>query len=911
MKPLSTGQSLLHFELRAHLGAGGMGEVWRAYDSTLDREVAIKVLPADLATDPERLLRFEREARLLASLNHPNVAGIFGLHEADGLRFLAMELVPGEDLAKVLSRGPLGLADTFELGRGVAAALEAAHSAGVIHRDLKPANVIVTPGGGLKLIDFGLARATATPASSTSAEPPSWSSQMTTHFSPATVHGAVIGTPSYMSPEQARGRPIDRRTDLWALGVLLYECLAGRPAFRGETVADTLAAILQREPDWAQLPPVTPPRLRRFLQLCLAKKPSDRWRDAGDAALQLASIEAEPETGVPTGARSAPRTRLFLWLLLASLLGVGLGWLVSQGSEESGAALERVVRFELQPPEGFVPTRIALSPDGTTLAVAGWGDVARSTVMLRRLDEAGFRPTGWVLDRTSLRFSPDSEELAFVVREVAGSQGPALVRAPVDLSAPPALVHPWQDDWIDFLWLSDDELGVTTEYPVRMQRVPLAAPELPGSLRVQMPEPDGRFWPESALPDGSILGAVETWKGGYHHDPARFDLKTGEVTVLASRGFEPAWLAPDRLFFSRADQLLTTSFDPGSYASGAKAVAEGLRSEANLGGRFSLSDTGDLAYLGGGETGRSRRLVWIGMDGARRPWSEHAGSFVDTSLDLSQDAKSIAFVLLSAEGLYEVWGSEVDDPAPRRVLSVPGMDCYLPTLSNDGSRVAARCLGDSERAGLYLASVGELDARPRRLLGAQPSLTYRPRSWLPEDRGLLLARSGNETDEFDGLLRLDLDPDAEPVGEPRPLRGVSPDAPFAAVSPDGALIGVVEWDGDGYELRIAPWNDGIAGPPRALAKMGYFLFDWVKPTADGHWQLALSSPVEGTSEHPIVDREGRFVRDADFETPELDFTELSDYLFLPDGRVLAVELDEAERAVPSIHVVTSWAGSLE
>ncbi len=285
---LTPGTRLGPYEIVAPLGAGGMGEVYRARDARLRRDVAIKALPAAFASDPERLARFRREAQTLASLNHPNIAAIYGLEEASGASHLVLELVEGETLGALLARGPLSTPEALRLGIQVAAALEAAHEGGVVHRDLKPGNVMITPRGVAKVLDFGLAKSDAPlPPGGDSSESPT----LTAHAG-ATVAGTILGTAAYMSPEQARGKPIDRRSDVWSFGCLLFECLAGRPAFGGETVSDLIARILEREPDWSALPAGAPPRVRVILRRCLRKEAEARPRDIRDVRLELEEITA-------------------------------------------------------------------------------------------------------------------------------------------------------------------------------------------------------------------------------------------------------------------------------------------------------------------------------------------------------------------------------------------------------------------------------------------------------------------------------------------------------------------------------------------------------------------------------------------------------------------------------------------
>src|SRR6202167_5636133 len=264
---LTAGTRLGPYEILAHISAGGMGEVYRARDTKLDRDVAIKVIPPALAQDPERLARFEREAKVLASLNHPNIAQIYGIEESNSVRALVMELVPGETL-----KGPLPVETALNYAKQIADALEAAHERGVVHRDLKPANIMLTPEGVVKVLDFGLA------AVAQSSDPSNPANSQTLTISP-TRAGMILGTAAYMSPEQARGKPVDKRADIWAFGVVLYEMLTGKPLLAGETVSDTLAQVLTKEPDWEQVPA----KVRRLLKRCLEKDPKKRLRDIGDA----------------------------------------------------------------------------------------------------------------------------------------------------------------------------------------------------------------------------------------------------------------------------------------------------------------------------------------------------------------------------------------------------------------------------------------------------------------------------------------------------------------------------------------------------------------------------------------------------------------------------------------------------
>ena len=357
---LQPGQSLLHYRLVDQIGAGGMGVVWKAVDTTLDRDVAIKVLPETLAEDPNRLVRFEREAKLLASLNHPNIAAVHSVHEVDDVRFIAMELVDGDDLAQHLKTGAMPLDEALQIARQIADALEAAHESGIIHRDLKPANVVLGRDGRVKVLDFGLAKAFTTDAASGETQ----LAHSPTLTSAGTVVGMILGTASYMSPEQARGNAVDKRADIWAFGCLVHEMLGGRQTFAGDTVSDTLASVLKTEPDWDALPEGTPRALRRLLRRCLAKDARSRLRDIADARIELDEAIANPDDGDAVAPTAQPATRkgVAWWTVAVGVVvGLVLGAAVVSRLPFESAPPARPLRASSPPPAG-VGIRPSLAP---------------------------------------------------------------------------------------------------------------------------------------------------------------------------------------------------------------------------------------------------------------------------------------------------------------------------------------------------------------------------------------------------------------------------------------------------------------------------------------------------------------------------------------------------------------------
>ncbi|MBD3869612.1 MAG: PD40 domain-containing protein, partial [Acidobacteria bacterium] len=412
--PLEPNSNLLHYRLLSQIGEGGMGVVWKAVDTTLDREVAIKILPEQFAADPERLSRFEREAKLLASLNHPNIAAVYGLHEAEGVRFLAMELAAGEDLEVRLSQGPMAMADALDTARQIAEALEAAHEQGIIHRDLKPANVLLGDDGKVKVLDFGLAKA-LDPSPAQASGNPALSPTMT---SAGTVAGVILGTAAYMSPEQARGKPVNRRSDLWAFGCVLYEMLTGKRLFKGETISDTLAAVLRAEPDWSALPPKTPRAVHRLLRRCLSKDPGTRLADAGDARLEITDGLQPATEKVEQGSSS-----LLPWSVaaVAILAAVAVWMFGGNGNGKDGDGNTRVVAVEAITDRAGGESMPALSPDGHSLAYVA-RDGRDVDIFLQRV--GGENPVNLTADHdgwdVAPAFSPDGQRIAFASEREGG-----------------------------------------------------------------------------------------------------------------------------------------------------------------------------------------------------------------------------------------------------------------------------------------------------------------------------------------------------------------------------------------------------------------------------------------------------------------------------------------------------------
>jgi Tol biopolymer transport system component len=549
---LSPGTRLGPYEILAPLGVGGMGEVYRARDTRLGRDVAIKALPVAFAEDAERLARFEREARLLASLNHPNVAAIHGVEEVENRRYLVLEFVDGETLARRLARGPLPVEDAIEVCRQIAAGVETAHESGVIHRDLKPGNVMIKPDGSVKVLDFGL----ATSRGGGTAVSDSKLSQSPTLSDAATHAGVILGTAAYMSPEQARGRALDRRTDIWSFGCVLYECLTGRALIAGETVSDSIAQILEREPNWSALPAATPPRVRELLRRCLRKDPKERLRDIGDARIELSDLRSEGEPPAAP-ARAEGRARRLPWIISSAVLAVALVAFVI--TQTRGPSRQRTMRVSVPLPPGLqisleVPDA-TISPDGRTILCAASDSAGTARLYARPVNSAAFRAVPETEGAVIPFWSPDSRQIAFFaggnLKRIGIDGGGAQVLAP----APSPRGGSWSPD--DIIVFAPAASGPLMRIPAS-GGTPKPATTLDaarGETAHRFPSflPDGKHFLYAALPgkDGNIETRVGTLDGAL-----------GPV-LLASPNMA-TYAPPGYLLFDQKKSIVAQPFDAGS-----------------------------------------------------------------------------------------------------------------------------------------------------------------------------------------------------------------------------------------------------------------------------------------------------------------------------------------------------------
>ena len=684
------GKSLGHYEILEPLGAGGMGEVYRARDTHLDRDVAIKVLPEDFATDQDRLARFEREAKLLASLNHANIATIHGLEDADGVRFIAMELVEGETLAdRLAASGRIEVNKALEIARQIAEALEAAHENGVIHRDLKPANVKVTLDGKVKVLDFGLAKAYGAEGSAAESSPDLSHSPTKAG---ATRAGVILGTAAYMSPEQARGKPLDRRTDIWSFGCVLYELLTGRPPFGGETVSDTIAAILERDPRWSDLPRTTPVRIRELLRRCLEKESRRRLRDIGDAWLEIEETLAVPEDDrvfAAVGAGGAGRSsRLWAGIMAAAIVvSVAAGAMVTRWMTQSGGATSpRRFSFSL-PAEASLMLggrtsnsserpAITVSPDGTRLVyVAAEGEM--TALYVATVGEFGATRLAGTEGAASPFFSPDGQWIAFFTADelkrvsLLGGTPETLCRVGFSFGGA------WTGDTVYFV----AESGST------LMRVPAS-----GGTPREVSRADsigvGGFRYPSALPDGRGL-LVTAWTlapmSGDYRDIMVLSFDSGQwETVLRSAGYYVRYAPSGHLVYARGGGLRAAPFDLERLeVTGDPApVLDGVRMYSLFdNAQFDFSSNGTLVYAVGGDFAVGVP-AWVDSDGGVEELNMPAQAY--GFFQLSPDGDRLAIQVAGPTDSVWIYDVATGD---RRKLTVEG-DGGWPLWTHDGRRVA-------------------------------------------------------------------------------------------------------------------------------------------------------------------------------------------------------------------------------
>ena len=787
------------YEIVAPLGAGGMGEVYRARDARLHRDVAIKALPSSLSNDPERLARFQREARLLAALNHPNVAAIYGLEEAGGSPYLVMECVEGETLAAKLAAGPLPVEDALGVAVQIAAGVAAAHEAGVIHRDLKPANVMVRPDGSVKVLDLGLARTVEVSGSDPSLSP--------TVTSGATGTGVILGTAAYMSPEQARGRPVDKRTDLFSFGCVLYECLTGQRAFPGETVSDSLAAILRAEPDWSALPSNTPAAIRRLLARALRKDPKRRLQDMADARIEIEDAIASPHapTIEASAVASSRRATPLLWALGGLVLGIAamlardrfLTATPTTASPPVRAVLPLPPAVELAP--GGRPS-FAVSPDGRTVIFrATEGGVPR--LYRRALEGIAAEPIAGTEGGFAPFFSPDGEWLGFFT-SIELKKVPLAGGAPIVLSriSPVTAGGAWgTDGYIVFTLTINDSLSRVSEGGGAIE--PLFA------LDAKRGE-HAHVWPQ-ILPDGR--GILVTIIRGVDFA----DFASAQIVVLEADGRRTvvvegstfARYAAGQIIFVRGGSVFRAPFDLSKLRVTGKPVplAERIAIHSGTGvASFAMTSTGDLVYAAGPPIpDRQSQVIRLDRRGVEQTLPLPNADYAHPRL--SPDEKTLTVRKCEREScklfLYDLERSVLSP-----FTSEPG-GFFNPVFSPDSRRLAYS--GFTIGAPTLFVKNTDGSGKAERLTNAptvERGLAEFPNSWSPDGSVIAYVVVGNLVGKTKGVFARDIwlvSPDGKRQARPW---FESPHTEIAAAfSPDGRWIAYVSDESGRNEVYVRPF----------------------------------------------------------------------------------------------------------
>lgn len=871
------------YRIEREIARGGMGIVYLAHDTRLDRTVALKALPADVANDPERLHRFEREAKLLASLNHPNIAAIYDIAEGGGHRYLALEHVEGETLAQQLAGGALPVSEAIEICLQVASGMEAAHERGVIHRDLKPGNVMIGLGDQVKIVDFGLAKGRVAaegdmgqspawaPGSGTGGPPqsptgapipnsPTISSPTFTSpaLSPGTIPGIILGTAPYLSPEQARGKVVDRRTDIWSWGCVLYECLTGKRAFDGETVSDTVARILEREPDWSALPKATPARVVELLHRSLEKDPRRRLRDMGEARLALEEVRAGGvgssstviATGMGAAAVPAPRRTWFdripsgVMLAIGLLLGGALSLRLAghpapweSGTSGGGSAVHGPVHLSVWIPSDLHAIDAQITADGRTIVMQavrkareGSGTEPRPMLYTRRLDQRNFEPVRGSEGAQGFILSPDGHWISFVAPISDRSTRSRVFVVATDGSVPPAPIHDAETNitqgvvWLD----SGDYLGGLSggQGYVRVARKdgavspphPFNAAGFNGQFSLQIPLPNDR---------GVLLKSIFYQNGVYHEGIGVLDLKSGTSKNIVEDGASPRYSPTGHLLFTRGATILAAPFDLDRLALTGEPIAilGGLRSNGfSWGGAdFKLSPNGTLLYALGSATPTQRHPIVIDRSGSVSPWSDEHEAF-KTDISASPDGTHIATIVASSEGLDEIWISRHGVTSSQKLVGIPGSDCDSPRWSRDGKWVAFMRYSQSKEDGVYLLPASGGDSPRALALVTTPGDVILPLSWFPDGSRILCMRQ--RAGKHD-LVTIKVGPPGSAPSELKPLLTGSSDYPEGDLSSDGHLLVYVSNETGSKEASVRELqSDGSLGPPLQISLHGALFAFW-------------------------------------------------------------------------------------
>lgn len=792
----AAGTKIGAYEITGALGAGGMGEVYRARDTRLGREVALKVLPASLALDPERLARLHREARLLASLNHPNIAAIYGYEDSGATHALVMELIEGPTLAERIRQGPIATEEALNIGRQIAEALEYAHERGIVHRDLKPANVKLSSDDAVKVLDFGLAKALEADPSSVDLA----SSPTLTHM--ATQAGIILGTAPYMAPEQAKGKNVDRRADVWAFGCVLYEMLSGRSAFGGESVTETLAAVVRGEPDWTAIPAATPRSVRDLLQRCLKKDPRQRLQSIGDGRIVLEEAirgADAPEITGPTIA--APRWRTVLpWAAAGVLAVVAAGFAAGYFSRAPVTAPVLVAQIGAPAGTSFAVDSAGspvFSPDGERLAYPALGADGKWRLYVQTLNGAPAQPLEGTEGASDPFWSPDGRQLGFFTQtklyRISASGGLPVAIADVSNSRGGS-------------WGPDGTILYAPSNANVIERVQESG---------GVPQPVTRFIPGSAetthrwpqfLPDGKHFLFYAHSTVAQNCATYVASLNTGAARLLLRGESAAKFAPPGSILFVQQGKLMARRFDSGSRSLVGDAVPLAEPAAANLGewrGIFAASSRGLLVYQAGASMGNDGQLSQFSREGALIRQMGQAHFF--TAPSLSPDGRQLAVPVETIGGSgFNIWLYDLERGISSRLTFTPGID-REPSWTADGRFI----LFSSNRSGNFQLYKKAADGSGKTtLLLADPEAQLHTATVSPDGRTLVFERRTNQPGSRTEIWAMSLSagqsgPKAHPL-----IQNPQSDVRSPAISPDGRWIAYESAESGQPEIYVVAFGGG-------------------------------------------------------------------------------------------------------
>ena len=899
---IEPGQGLLHYRLTEKIGEGGMGVVWKALDTTLNREVAIKILPAGFTNDTERLNRFEREAQLLASLNHPNIAGIYGLHAVHDLRFLAMELVDGEDLAERLTRGVPTIEETLEIARQVADALEVAHESGIIHRDLKPANVRITPDGKAKVLDFGLAKGLDAPVSSGD---PSASPTVT---SLGTMAGVILGTAAYMSPEQARGQTADRRADVWSFGVLLYEMLSGARPFEGNTISDTLAAVLRAEPDWEQIGPRTPAAVQRLVRRCLLKDPRRRLQSIGEARVRIEDAIADPDGFADASDRppvgetgTAPSRGGRLGWIVAALALAGCVALFAVWRMSAREALPRLRSEVVLTPlvANTATSSMRLLPGGHRIVYAGDKDGVIK-LWLRDFSELEARVLPGTEGGHPGTFSPDGQWLVFFsdreMKKLAISGGASISLAPVTTTPRGAS------------WAEDGYIYYAPGTSHGIMRVHADGGE-PEEI-TKLPEIQTRFnshrWP-TILPGGRAVMYLAGTAGDFAEAHIEtFELASKETRVLHVGALYPQYLSSGHISFISNGALVAMGFDLErlEVTSPPTSVVPGVQhSFGNAGAQYSVSDNGTLVYLPGEGTQLDNDLQWATIDGER---TKILGPAVMFHPRFAPDGERVAYTV-GVGGLSDIWIYDVKREVHTRLTLDSVATDSTAAWHSDGKWIAFASDRHDGPANIYRKRAdgsGEVE----RL--TESTNRQFPSAWSSDDTMLLFME---QTKDHGLDLRMQrFDENGRPAGEPETLVSSPALDLHGMFSPDDRFIVYESRESGTVEIYLRTtdgsgrWqvSDGGGRTPRWSGD-GKRIFYHLPTPQDPEIRVVDFALQNGS---PSLSRSQTYMK---LPLPMIQSISASFDVHPVDGRVIALASEWNQGDAPNPILVQGWFDELD